>query len=64
MNVIERDSGKESCFGCKHLEVKHIWRGAYTASCAKHDGGLIPHEWTGSSVVINGIGDFCTGKEI
>lgn len=64
MKVIERDKKRKSCFGCKHLEVKDILRGMHTASCGLTDGLLIPHEWTGEIVVINGIGDFCKGKEV
>lgn len=63
MEVVKGNTNKTTCFGCKHLEVKDIWRGMHTASCGKTDGHIIPHEWTGSRVIINGIGDFCTGKE-
>ncbi len=63
VNVIQGNKNKETCFGCKHLEVKDIWRGMYTASCGRTDGLITPHEWTGEAVVITGIGKFCQGKE-
>lgn len=64
MKVIESDLAEVTCFGCKHLEVKDIWRGMHTASCDKDGEGLIvPHEWAGNIVIIRGVGDFCSGKE-
>lgn len=65
MEIIERKKGKkETCFGCKHLEVKDIWRGMHTASCGLTEGLITPHEWTGDKVIITGVGDFCKGKEV
>ncbi len=65
MKVIDKSGSKDSCFGCKHLEVKDIWRGMHTASCGRTDDGFItPHEWNGEVVFITGIGKFCKGKEV
>jgi hypothetical protein len=64
MEVIQRNSRKKSCFGCTHLEIEDVWMGAHVATCGRTDGLFIPFEWTGSRIVINGIGEFCEGKEL
>lgn len=61
--VVPKDKKNESCYGCKHLVVKEICRGIHTASCGDSNEKLIPHEWNGTTVTINGIGGFCKGKE-
>lgn len=63
IDVVDGNPKKKTCFGCKYLEVKDVWRGMYTASCKREDELIIPHYWDGKKVTITGIGSFCKGKE-
>lgn len=54
---------ENTCGSCPHLVVQDLWRGMYTASCGKTDGLIVPHEWTGETIILWRVPDFCQNPD-